>query len=1445
MTRPSALPKIDVDATVDEHYKAIRSLGLQYLNRAIKQNLPPQTRVRVLFASLRYLESRSRINSQAQNHSQSVLSQGVAVAVARPDSSFQSLLATLVDHEIPPQSLIDACAKAADCHLLSIVIKCLFVLSKIGPINTAKQKQDIVIFSQTQKQEDEELFGEPDPDSGNPDVPVQNIETEKPSHPNQVKIRRTGQTFVDDFVVRLVENTEVCKRSQTRSNDVFISSLVREAPLSETASQHAIQILINRMAAVDIFELPAFIYQLLLFASARGTPQVKSQVLVSIAEVFVKHENSTRKADEMSQSILAEDEDAITVSTTSLRDLRQVQGTALLHIEYAIKQDPSLSAEAIKLAKLGVSTPRHFMTSFGTGILLSLSRAASVQSDVLQIVRDSIMRFDKEIAQRSENLYMSRVSMNDDELIDPRQSLLHIADCTSENGWDYVKESLLQFAFVLLDKPLPNPSVHDSSINFLAEPLIFKMFNAHPGMRESILEQLTTRITLQEKSALQAIFIIKKLSMKIPYFVLENNRFIRDGIEILVTLPPWMASTLMEAYKPLLVARQDLQDYFQLVVRKSLFHRDISSRAVAIVGFLTIVSIYSASRNINSSQDVSSRRIEGQVDVIIEAIQPLRRIFSYSATLKAFFYKNAIQHLQNITSRPSAKHVAIALGEILQNHLHRFVDATQAPYVLIEHCVDENNGGKLVEPLGDLIWCLAVIEEKRDPDQYSKSYVLDLAKKVASVSLQDFSFTKEPLTSANENRNDTDFEEDQLSSQAAARANRNKVRVLGSVTEATIHAVLIMSEDAQDWVIFENILIPLLLLKGKVYDLLRNAGVASPADAFSDLGGDLGIERLRPGARLFLQRAGKSTGGSKKGAASKKVKSVESGGAIGSSFPQTFDHRFGAFNVLSSASSRPSLSLQVSIRILQMMFEAMCKSQAPVSNFFKGKTESRDFQELRVYLLAVAHKHVDDFISSTTKAAQEDPRLLRLDHSEMIESTKILIKIVMNDFKRFRRSSSPVPGQGGLKALQVADSCICAAGFLAKSKKSILSSFCQALMPASSHNENEEEIIFETAVDALEKLVDTLIDDAMLKEVVVALHIHDTLVKEIVLALQRIEMKSAFLQKRIRWAIDAVAERQIGDAGIVKTLLQTAFHYTEDNNDLRRAFETCDRLLEVMGECDAGAEPSEPHSRSVPTLSRAVAIEQSTSLATADAILDVIDRAISDVDWCLRRMVCLEAASNSQTAPDIDNQSNKARGGVDLKLLEIVGKQAIRAEDAAQVRLECAVQTLQQLARCAIGKWAQQERLLKLVTKTYKTTSYATQSQAKRRGEPRTSFVSLINECKGLAPTLWTYLAFIGADTIEERGGKGMSKAAKEARVMPQLVYEVEKFEKVLIGAQKRTKISLLRGMRRNIARDFRIREDCLQDMIEVGAENEEENNGENMDRESKQSSRVKRRRVS
>lgn len=1419
------LSKIDADASTEEHLKDIRARSQQYIAQAVSQNLPAATRQRILLASLRHLEERARANLQSSSRPSAPASSSQAFSQPSSqggnansrDAAFQGHLSALIDAEIPPHTLIGACAKAADFQFLPILSKCLAVLASVGHIRDLKTVDGQLIVSQSQYL-DHEL--EPSPraerkkDTEEPEAGEEPPQGSENPAASKLAIRRTGQNFVDEYISKLVKGPSQQAPTQSRSSDVFVASIAREAPLSDHATEQVLRLLINRMCTVDIVELPAFIYQLLLFASSKGKPVVKSQVLLHIAEVFAQHEVKIAKSEEISQSLLADDEDAILASTTSLKQLREVQGTALLHIEFAVSQDLSLAIEVMKLLKSGVENPKHFLSPLGAGIVLLLARSVTIQSDVLGLFREAIVRFDKERLRRETNLFSARVTMNDGPLLNPQQSLSMIANSTCQQGWDFIKESLLELSLVLLDRPLL-PSQQDSDGDSLAGVLLVKLFESHPTMRPSVLEQLLFRIALVEKSVSQAIAIIGRLSRLFPYYMMEHHEHIRDCIDLMPTLPPWLAYSLMSAFKPFFSLRQDLHDYFQLVIRKSLFNCKTSARAVAICGFLTSVSLPKivAGTHVLSqlpSQLGPQNDAESTVNAISELVQPLRRVFLYPASLRAFMYKNIIDVLRNIRSKQKAEETSISLGALLLNHARRFTDMQRPPYLLVDLCVNETSGGVLVEPLGDLIWCLAVIELTRAPDQYHRTHIIDLAKKLASVSLQDFSVTKGPLIGEDDS---VGVNGETQSDRNIPVANRNKVRVIGAVIEALIHATLIIPKPwfKRDHV--SNIFGPLLILKWKIFDLLREAGASSSSETLRDLGGALDLEPLRPGARFTFYRSSKGGRATKK-SASKKAKPSDQ---VGSSSAVRYGaaQPIGCFSILTSAHLKPSLPLQACLQVLQLMEEVVSEEAEGNNNPFIGEASSQDFQHLRVYLLALAQKHVDEFVSSSVATMKRDDNKRHAKGKlEMFTAVETLVSMAMGDFKRFRRASDDAGGQGGLRSLQIAESCVGALDILNNGDGSMVASFCKAMLPKADEDNaiQKHAEICETTCDALEKLVENLLGDELGKEVIVVLRIYEQLLKCVQSVSATIEEQAAFLERRSQWAVSVVSSQSSEESGIVRMLFQICLRYSENNNDLRRGDEICIRLLEVIGDCDAGAEPPEVVGRSQRKLTGALAVTKEAFLPIVDVICESVERALLDVEWCLGRMASLESVL------DLQLDSVKAEENGEKGVEDQLAKHAIRAEDAALTRLDGAMRVVRGMCRCAIGKWTQQERILKLATKCYKLLFIATQSQVKRKGDPRLSFTAMVEESKILSPVLWTFLSFVGQES-KDTTGKALNKVTKEARIMPQLVYEVERFEKVLIAAQKKTKINLLRGFRRQTARDFRIREDLLPvDEDEPGA---------------------------
>ncbi len=959
----------------------------------------------------------------------------------------------------------------------------------------------------------------------------------------------------------------------------------------------------------------------------------------------------------------------------------------------------------------------------------------------------------------------------------------------------------------------------------LAIDLLRVLFCAQPSMRKPIMEQIVSRIALREKSAADAIAVLSVLAKKAPLDVLELNYFIRQSIEDCVRLPPSLAALLISAIKPLLRSRRDLLDYFFLVMRKALFHRESSNRAVAAYGFLNILAFKTEPQTIKNDKERSSARkrsrrvsqstsalTDGDLARVKAATQPLRRAISHPPALRALLYKEIGNFLSRLSATSEREAACISLKGLLRPHFLRFIDATNAPYILIDLCVDESAGGILHEPLGDLIQCLSVVESLLVGNGVEETYVVELARKLATVSLSDFSISKDASNDIGGNGDD-EGDQELRAEHAAALANRNRARVLGNVTEALISATLSASTESQDVKLFTDVIFPLLALRGKVIEVLKHLGCATAVDAIRELGGDSTIE-AGYALPFGLKRAGRPSANPKKPGKNAKTSGKSAGDNTNSASASATDFRFGAFNVLFSAAHSPTMPLSTAMLCLEKMARSGAASRGDeLTKFFSEKEEDPNVAELHSYLLAIAMKHIQN--------ANDQYRKNNLPPSPSLQSGKSIIssalrgmsEIAMHDFKRLKHHGAPQTSSDRLHSLQIVEACAKSLSCVFENDYELFLQLASSIVPDRVADSDDDVSSDFVALGVIEELIEQLVKDKAFKECSSLFRTYAYFTGCIEKSDKSIEAVSSLRRRQVQWSRKILSKYTAVDAAIVRNLTSMTTLYSENNDDMRTVGEVIQRIHVVIGDCDVSAEPPTTETRNKNSLASALSIQQTTSLAAVDSVLDTLDIALNDVEWCLARMSSLELAA----AAAGDNTDQDARGAAHSFLQaektreKVAAQQTIRAEDAAQTRLEGVIRNLQDLAKCAVAKWSLQERLLRTTTRAYKQLSVATQAQIKRKGDPRTSFISMLDACKGLGPVLWTYLAFLGTEGGQDVSNKG-GKVSKEARIMPQLIYEVELFEKLLISAQKHTRVNLLKGMRRNTARDFRIHEDLLKE---------------------------------
>ena len=111
------------------------------------------------------------------------------------------------------------------------------------------------------------------------------------------------------------------------------SNLSRDEALEVVKKPH------KSLPRLELEHLPGVIYQLLLF-SAKG---FQADVLRGIASHFQELDRKYRPTDD----------DATQVRRSKLEVLRAVEGNILLHIDFAMKRDPSLASAYLAILKGG------------------------------------------------------------------------------------------------------------------------------------------------------------------------------------------------------------------------------------------------------------------------------------------------------------------------------------------------------------------------------------------------------------------------------------------------------------------------------------------------------------------------------------------------------------------------------------------------------------------------------------------------------------------------------------------------------------------------------------------------------------------------------------------------------------------------------------------------------------------------------------------------------------------------------------------------------------------------------------------------------------------------------------------------------------------------------------------------------------------------------------
>jgi Fanconi anemia group I protein len=453
---------------------------------------------------------------------------------------------------------------------------------------------------------------------------------------------------------------------------VPLSQQLREIVVSDDASRCIVKKLLKQFPNVLPNELPSFTYQLLLFPSN----QSRSLIIRGI----LKHFNAL---------------------DATLSKTRAAQGTLLLHFNFAAKQDCAIGNGLIQV----VCSTLGAMSLFDAALLLSLSRIPRYQKKVFDLFKTVCELHFQGHNRRHLSGFICEVQGL--PVIPNVSNMLCDACRIAAQYWDSVLPSLLSlsFSFMQFRSNKRGHAVEEggtlpvaSSLADVGCAMLMTLWNQCEASRREILSEIVMRI--ESKSGTRAFLLLLRDMMISASTTLSRDCIpkLKELIEYICFLSGSDASFLIRSLSPAVFIHSELLDHTILVLRKTMFHRDISIRTAALKGMLSLL-ICSNSHNPDEfsvcSQSAVGSRDNGRFVLDIFAL--LQRGCTQQASIRSLLYDGLVELC---SSSPCFIAPSIELLSVQMQKIRKDVAIRGSPFHH-ENCIDRD--GAVIEPIGHFL----------------------------------------------------------------------------------------------------------------------------------------------------------------------------------------------------------------------------------------------------------------------------------------------------------------------------------------------------------------------------------------------------------------------------------------------------------------------------------------------------------------------------------------------------------------------------------------------------------------------------------------------------------------------------------------------------------------------------------------------------------------------
>ncbi|KAI8318898.1 hypothetical protein GQ54DRAFT_335988 [Martensiomyces pterosporus] len=451
-------------------------------------------------------------------------------------------------------------------------------------------------------------------------------------------ISRTGSALKAYWV------ESACSCRWDPKSSVALCALLREIVLSERQIELVANRMLRQLKLVDMNELPAMVYQLLLFAR-NG---LKREIIGGVFKFF----------DGLEESIPYDEADtANSEARKKWRELGDIEGTVMLHISYSIKQDLELGDALIGYAKdseatAAGSTTQHTLSTFSFACLLSLARIHRFEDAVTTFLRTVIIKSIHDSITLASTVwvrpYLPAVSFSP-------QALLNAIVARSSYGWDQVTQSLIQLCLNTIDyvATASKRGAYSASACKEARRICMKAlrsaFATHEFVRSELVDQILHRVAFQADSHMQFLGLLGELVADDPDALrVYSSKFV-DVFDSISLLSANTVEQLLVSTSPVFLDDSQYRSSLVLVLRKILFAHNHDDRHTALSGLFVLIrgfasALYECRKQSESTGDGRlNRRVQRQADiyssVLLEMLGLLRRCLTQQPELRSRSYE--------------------------------------------------------------------------------------------------------------------------------------------------------------------------------------------------------------------------------------------------------------------------------------------------------------------------------------------------------------------------------------------------------------------------------------------------------------------------------------------------------------------------------------------------------------------------------------------------------------------------------------------------------------------------------------------------------------------------------------------------------------------------------------------------------------------------------------